>query len=35
MSDYLQAVKILGGLEGNINAKLTTTPHRGSMVMVR
>jgi hypothetical protein len=35
LADYLQAVKILGGLEGNSNAKPATTPHWGSPVMVK
>jgi hypothetical protein len=33
--DYLQAVKILGGLKENSNTKLAVTPHRRGMVMAR
>jgi hypothetical protein len=35
LSDYLQAVQILGGDKSNCNAKSTTTPHRRSTVLVK
>jgi hypothetical protein len=35
LSDYLQAVKLLGGNQGNSNAKFAITPHRRSKVMVK
>jgi hypothetical protein len=35
LSDYLQAVKILGGLERDSNAKSAAPPHRRSTVMLK
>jgi hypothetical protein len=35
LSDYLQVVKILGGLQGNNNVKLATTPKRICQVVAK
>jgi hypothetical protein len=34
LSDYLQAVKILGGLQSNSYAKFAATPHRCNAILV-